>query len=56
MDRCFLPDFTLKDLVELFASYHLKAVGMNEKNRVRRRILWVAFHTVESLRDFIKAC
>ncbi len=53
VDGSFLPDITLKDLVELFASYNLKAVGMNEKNRVRRRILWAAFHTVESLRDFI---
>lgn len=47
-----LPQFTARDLSELFAGYDLQAVGLNRKNN--RYIWWMAFYTLESLREFIR--
>ncbi len=49
-----LPDLTLEELANLYASYNLKAVAMNCKNQQRGKIWWLAFHTLESLKDFLR--
>jgi len=47
-----LPQIPARDLAELFAGYDLKAVGLNRKDDVH--IWWMAFHTLESLKEFIR--
>ena len=49
-----LPALSLKELANLYASYNLKAVAMNCNNQQRGKIWWLAFHTLESLKDFLR--
>lgn len=52
MDGGPLPQISPRNLAEVFAGYDLKAVGSNRKNNVH--IWWMAFYTLESLREFIR--